>query len=187
MADELPQFIVETGKPAFRNYVGRINSVAHTWTFGHYVSALGVTVINAGTGMVANQAYYIPLRVPFPVSISQAYVWNGATITSNFDIGVYTTAGTKLASIGSTAQSGASAVQKVAFSLVLAASEYLLAFAADTNTGLYGNVLLAATSGTYPIGFRQEASAFPLPATATPVFGSTVRLPFFGLIPAGVW
>lgn len=74
----------------------------------------------------ANQAIYIPVSIPFYFPVARVFWVNGSTVTGNKDFGIYTWDGAKIYSTGSTAESGASAVQYVSVSggLVLAPGSY---------------------------------------------------------------
>jgi hypothetical protein len=117
----------------------------------------------------ANTATFIPFRVPMPVLVAQLWWWNGATVSGNVDMGIYDRVGTRLFSIGSTAQSGTNAMQTVDVAdFRLGPGQFYLAFVLNNTTGAVmgdnGNISANNRKAT---GFAIMASAFPLPATAT--------------------
>jgi hypothetical protein len=131
------------------------------------VSLSLANVYSLTTGaQTANSAYYTQILVPNAITVYQLGVLNGGTVSGNFDLGIYNSSLTKVISTGSTVQAGVSAIQLVDISdTALSAGVYYLAFAADNITGLYQhsgvNILMTRASGC-----SQQASAFPLPATA---------------------
>lgn len=113
----------------------------------------------------ANLAYYMPVRVAAPCSVLdmnlQVIVSSG-----NLDVGVYSWAGTRLVSSGSTAV-GAAGMQKVGLTdTSLGPGWHFLAIAIDNTSAIFRAADITAPN-LRMCGFRQETSAFPLPATAT--------------------
>lgn len=124
--------------------------------------------IASATYPSANLAIFYPVRVTRAFTVAQLFVLNGATVSGNIDVGIYDSAGTRLVSSGSTAQSGTNAVQ--AFNIadtLLAAGWYYLAVAMDNITGTLQRNTAGSFVMTASLGIGQQASAFPLPATAT--------------------
>lgn len=116
----------------------------------------------------ANGAYYQPFTIDEHQTITQLAWFNGTAVSGNCDIGVYDWAGTRLVSIGSTAQSGTSTVQAVNIAdTALSPGDYYLGMSMDNVTGqvfrlsIHHSLCIAA-------GMKVQATgAFPLPATAT--------------------
>jgi hypothetical protein len=131
----------------------------------------------------ANTAIYIPFRVPWPYPVKRAFWVNGATVTGNSDIGIYSRKGARLWSSGSTAQSGASALQYVTASgLILSPdTEYVLGFVNDgTTTRAFGATGVTANLGRF-VGLYQQATALPLPASATYAAWASIGYPLVGI------
>ena len=123
--------------------------------------------------MTANTAVYVPIVVPVTCVIRRLWWANGATVNAsyNLDCGVYADAGykpgVKLIATGSTAQGTASEVQFVDVTdTTLAPGRYWLALSCSSvsATVFRGNVGVGRDATLY----FTEASALPLPATATP-------------------
>jgi hypothetical protein len=97
---------------------------------------------------------------------------NGSTVTStNVDCGIYTQGGQKLASTGSTAMSGASAIQYAASTtLILLQPEiYYLAWTCNGTTSR-GAAIAGTAARSKLMGLLEETTGvFGLPATMTPV------------------
>lgn len=132
---------------------------------------------------VANLAIYTPFSLPFNYPVMRVWWYNGATITTtNVDMGIYTSDGTKIYSTGSTTQSGASALQYVTVSpdiMLYAGERYYLAWTCDNTTNRSNGITMGDAGGGRAYGLLQQSSALPLPATATfaafdfSVFGPT--------------
>lgn len=116
----------------------------------------------------ANLAVFMPMLIGEPTTLYALGVVNGTIVSGNMDVGVYDARGTRLASLGSTAQAGVSAVQAVSISaLVLAPGRYFVAVAADSTTAKFSRTINLTAALIDLSGVAEMASAFPLPATAT--------------------
>ena len=148
-----------------------INSYS-TWCSGLIArQGLGLGVPAAMAWGTANLAGFFPLFLPWNYFLQRFFWCNGTSATINVDVGIYEPGGQRLASTGSTAQSGASAVQYAAPSggaIWLNPGWHYLAFVASATTAAR---CFGATIGTVALGrmtgLVQMASALPLPATAT--------------------
>jgi hypothetical protein len=80
----------------------------------------------------ANLARILPFQLPFPYLVVRLFWWNGSAL-GNADIGIYSLAGGKIYSSGSTVQSGGPAPQFVtpSTSILLPPGSYFLALAND--------------------------------------------------------
>jgi len=122
---------------------------------------------------VANLVSYAPVIVPYPYPVKRVFWVNGSTITTtNVDFGIYTWDGTRIYNTGSTAMSGASAVQYVTpgTDFILSPARYYFAWTCNgtTSRGYAGG----STSANAPrlAGMLEETTGgFGLPATMTPV------------------
>jgi hypothetical protein len=152
----------------------------HPASLGYQSAAL-----TSATWPSANRAYYYPFRLAHAYVLTHLFIENGSEVSGNFDLGIYTVDGRRLASTGSTAQSGVSAPQSVAVSLTLGPGVFYLAAAFDNTTATVQQTALNAIAALRPAGVFLQASAFPLPATATfanlgtssfvPMIGATGR------------
>lgn len=154
------------------------------------LGSLPHTLGNTTLGSIASTAYpasnaaiYIPFTVSELITVRKLFSYNGAAASGNIDVGIYDAAGTRLASTGSTAQSGTNTLQVFDITdFVLVPGKYYLAVAMDNTTGtLFAHTAGIAGHHYASGGVMQEASAFPLPATAT--FASMAQnfLPMIGL------
>jgi hypothetical protein len=131
----------------------------------------------------ANRAYFVPFRLPYEVTVQHAWVLNGATVSGNVDIGIYSVDGTRIASTGSTAQAGTSAVQSISLSATLGPGLFYMALAVSNTTA---TVYKASVPGAsmQMMGCAMQNSALPLPATATLISVTSAGgnyLPEFGI------
>ena len=154
-----------------------IHSVgAAAGTFGLAASATWVT---------ANAAIYVPFRIAQPLTVVKLFMLNGAAVSGNVDVGIYgiSDAGTptRMVSSGSTAQSGVSVIQEFNITdTLIGPGLFYLALAVDNTTATFlRQVTLIANLEL--LGAAQQATAFPLPATATFAVVTSSYLPMFGL------
>lgn len=134
----------------------------------------------------ANQALYFKFRCQETVSLASLrfYVQSGSS--GNVDVGVYAdSAGApagRLASSGSTATPVNGTFATVTFTGAVtlnAGTDYWMAFAASATNitlGSSGNIVLPVVADFA----RQQSSAFPLPANATPNAYSVAKIPLLG-------
>ena len=127
------------------------------------------------------------LAIAFPFSVEERQVayqlgWeNGATVSGNVDAGIYSYGGSRMVSTGSTAQSGASAPQVVDVTdTVLDPGIYFAAMAMDNATGIVRSSALAARLARV-CGVQEQATAFPLPASATWAVMTRAFIPLLGI------
>jgi hypothetical protein len=108
--------------------------------------------------------------------------WNGSAL-GNADIGIYSLAGGKIYSSGSTVQSGAS--QQPQFvtpstPILLAPGSYFLAHSNDGTLNRTAAATTTAAAGRLAGAFEQ-ASAFPLPTSLTVAVCTGTIWPLVGL------
>jgi hypothetical protein len=136
----------------------------------------------SGTWDSANRAVFVPFRVSRPIYVVNMFVFNGLVVSGNLDIGIYTSDGTRLVSIGSTAQAGTSAIQTLDITDTLLGPGLFYMALVFNNTTARVFQQTVVPSGIV-CGMAIMNAAFPLPATATfsqsynylPVFGLTTR------------
>lgn len=129
-----------------------------------------------------NAAIFVPFFCPCPLTFATMFWVNGLTVTGNVDVGVYNADGTLIVHSGSTAASGASAIQLVTVtSTTINAGNYYFAMAASSVSGTYYRTLIGQTLRTKLAGLAQQSSALPLPSTATMVTVNQDYVPMVGL------
>lgn len=142
----------------------------------------------SGAWGTANLAVFFPFFVSIKTEFDRMAVYNGSTtIAGNFDMGIYDMTGNRLASTGSTAQSGASTIQyaNLTAAVALDPGRYLMAFAADDATATYfRNVGVHVLQKQFPIYSQTSAFALPNPATLA-IPSANLITPCFAALPTG--
>lgn len=135
----------------------------------------------------ANLALYVPFWIWTPTTVKIGWTRNGATATGNIDIGIYTRDGVRIVSMGSTAQSGTSTLQTFNITdTLLMPGPYFMALATNSGSTTLGMSNAFTAPQQKLLGIYEQASAFPLPATATFATPATVtRIPAFGFSTQG--
>lgn len=148
------------------------------------IRAYSSATVASTTFPAANLAIYVPFIVPRGQNFTayQLIIGNGGAVSGNLDLGIYSEAWALLTSAGSTAQSGTNTVQAVNITdYYLAPGRYYMAIAMDNTTGTTNAINTGTAPGAAMLGVAQEASAFPLPSTATPALFTQTNIPCFGL------
>lgn len=139
------------------------------------------TFNSSGVWPSANLAIYIPFTIRRVTQIYKLFTVNGSAAANSFDIGIYSGDGTKIISTGSTAQSGTTVVQAVTITTTtLGPGQYYMALAMNGTTGTFFKTG-SAVQILHTEGILNQATAFPLPATATFATASQIYTPLFGL------
>jgi hypothetical protein len=131
----------------------------------------------------ANLAIYIPLSLPWSYTVNRVFWINGATVGGNCSVAVLDSAGVRLATSGSTVTSGASTIQYVTLGspLVMSAGRYFLGISfSGTTTVSWLTTGVTADFGRM-MGLFQQASAHPIPTTATFASFASIGYPFAGI------
>ena len=158
----------------------RVNiSTLHPESVGASVAAAGQV---STTYPVANLAIFMPFRIGIPITVKQLFSYNGLVAAGNIDMGIYDRNGVRLVSAGSTAQAGTSDLQ--AFNITdtqIGPGLFYIAIAKDDIVGTLIRITTGASWNWQVLGLAQQASAFPLPATATFAAYGQLLCPFIGL------
>jgi hypothetical protein len=150
------------------------------------IADLGNTSVGTAAWPAANRAIYVPFVVEAPVTVVQVAWENGATLNGNVDVGIYDLAGTRLVSLGSTAQAGASVAQAGDITdRPLNPGVYYMAMASSSATATFARVSPTIV-GVRAGGVLQQDTAFALPTTATFAVATASFLPMFALITQAV-
>lgn len=151
-------------------------------SLGTNLAALAVAAPVSTAWGTNNLARGVPFTLQKTITVVKGFWYNGATLGSNVDVGIYNNSASKLCSTGSVAQAGTNALQEAVLTgtLTLTPGRYYLALSLSVSTGTIfsavPNVNLLKSLGAF-----QAASSFPLPATATPAVVSAAILPYFGV------
>lgn len=151
--------------------------------FGASALFMASTAVTSAAWPSANEAVYIPITVERFTVVAQIWWLNGGTASGNVDCGLYTEEGTLLTSSGSTAQTGTSVLQAVNVTdLTIGPGLYYIALVLDNTTGTVGSQSAATVELNRMNGVLQQATAFPLPATATFAANTRTRMPGCGFV-----
>lgn len=155
---------------------------------GIEMAALG-TAAPTSSGIPLNSGRLTPIFVPSRLLVQKLFRLNGTIGSPNFDMGIYDANYTLLVSSGSVAWGSASAVAEHDITdTVLERGPYYLAIAADAaaSSSLQALTFPATSAFNQVTGGADQASAFPLPATMTPVAllstSSRLQVPILGLV-----
>lgn len=142
----------------------------------HYIRATGKSAaLSSGAWSSANLAIYTPCYTRKGFAMRRIGAYHGSAVSGNKDIGIYLPdaegkPGSRLYSLGSTAMATTNTFVSSSFSTVyIPPGIFYIAMALDNATGQVVRLAaLTANGENYQTSIFTEASAFPLPATATP-------------------
>lgn len=139
------------------------------------------TIIGPAAWPSANLAIYCPVSLPASATI-RTLSFACTVLGNNYDLGIYTGDLAKVDASGSTAL----ATGVVSFTLtkpyrVQAGQLFYLALAISGTTGQVQRYSGGAVGQVIATGAGQEASALPLPSTATPVTLTSAYVPLIAL------
>jgi hypothetical protein len=160
------------------------------------IESLGIQLSNLLPGnpasfawTTASNAIFVPFTLNLPVTVTRLFTLNGATVSGNIDMGVYTQDGARMSSFGATTQqaniNGPQFVTPTAFTI--GAGRYYFGISIPNTAGT-----LFRTSVTVvrlqEMGVCNMAAAHPLPATATFATATATYLPWIGIegVPGGL-
>ena len=130
----------------------------------------------------ANRAIFLPFTLWRTEIVTKIVIVPGATPSGNVDVGLYDIAGTRLVSSGSTVKGAAATPQALDIAdTILGPGLFYMAIAQDGTTQLLAQSPAAVLS-LQGWGMAQQATAFPLPATATFATISTAFIPTMGAL-----
>jgi hypothetical protein len=168
--------------------VNTLPQFVHPWTIygpGPDIRLQAATTSPVAFTWVANSAVYIPMTLPWAYPVNRVWWVNGSTVASaNCDFGIYTVSGNRIYSTGSTAQGSASVPQFVTPStpFILDPGNYYFAWTCDSTTSHAFAVAITTAAQGSMIGLYSQATALPLPATATfASLGATLGIPLCGI------
>lgn len=164
--------------PKLQSRIFQISNDLNVHNAGHFID--GSTSITSATYPTANLAICTPFTVEAPMLVQKLFAYNGA-VSGNIDMGIYSHDGTKIVTIGSTAQAGTNVIQ--AFDVTdtyIGRGLFYLVLALDNTTGGFWRRAWNAPTAAFA-GMATVASSFPLPATLTLATPSTGYCPTIGL------
>lgn len=137
-----------------------------------------------GAYPAANLAIYVPVWFSDPFTIEEVFWENGTGASAgNVDVGLYDAAGTRLTSLGATARGAASVtITTTTFTAytVTQPGLYYMAFSHSATNNIFA--CQPAAGLCEAMGVCEQATAHPLPATATMTRTARAYIPDFGFI-----
>lgn len=138
----------------------------------------------------ANTALFVKLYNPRPFRATTMFYYSGTTGGDNFDLGIYRRNGASLTRLGSTGSSSVTAGvhaerEPLTSPVDVPEGEIVLAFVLSGALAEFQRQDIAAFEDYAHLwGWGQQASAFPLPATATPVAATLISSgpPILGIV-----
>lgn len=153
-----------------------IDTMADSWL-------MSVSAPAAAAWPSANMAIYVPLRIPSRIVVLKLWFASGVTGTGNVDMGLYDATGAAVISATNAAKEAATTEQVFDVTdTTVGPGLYYIALSSDSGTD---TMLRYAPAAPIPLaqGVLTEASAYPLPATATFVADQTLAyIPVMGLL-----
>ena len=150
--------------------------VSNNFLFAGAVSAVYIT---------ANMAFYVPFILSESFPLKRMFVHNGATASGATDLGIFTNEGHRIVSASSSGnvltQAGVSVIQYYDLTdTTLTPGQYFMAI---SHSDIVGTVFRSApqVNVTRQYGVFQQATAHPLPVTATFAPMTSIYMPMFGL------
>lgn len=131
----------------------------------------GVAVLASTTVSAADRAFAYPFWLPGSMVVTKAWWHNGGTVAGNVEVAVYSAALAKVATTGSVAAAGVTAVQSAALSTTLTAGQYYLWVSASDATMTFIADGVGSANRMAHKGIFMQSSVGPgsSPSTATPV------------------
>jgi hypothetical protein len=130
---------------------------------------------------LANLALYVPFSVSETVTVFEGWVVAGATAGGNYDIGVYSAAGSLLTSSGSTARTNSTVNNTTTMTNLdlVPGVRYYMAFAANSTNNYLATTHAAGLHEA--MGILESTSSFALPSSPTLARTTRAYIPHFGL------
>lgn len=132
----------------------------------------------------ANLAYYVPFVLRRKITVSSMSCINGATAAGNVDMGIYSFDGARITHTGNTAQAGTTVIQQISLSggaVTIGPGIYYMALVESSTSATFAMWTGLSATTLKACGMYQQATASPLPASATFATQAQTVLPMFGL------
>lgn len=148
----------------------------HIISTGRFSPIADIIVATAGPTLAStawgtnNRAIYAPVALPARFTVARFFAGNGADLTGNVDLGLYSEAGSLLLSTGATARAGSNVVQYVdATDTSFPAGRYYLACVLSSSAGTIRTTTLTTDTGKMCGMLQETLGGATLAATMTPV------------------
>jgi hypothetical protein len=134
---------------------------------------------------LASLAIFVPFTLTKQITVLEAFVYNGATVSGSWDVGVYSNDGNKIFSTGAVAQSTASVIQSTTVSSntfrTFGPGNFYLGMSTSTAAGTYFRAAPTNAQICQMMGMASAVSAYVLPSSVTFASISTATVPVFGI------
>ncbi len=159
-----------------------VNSFGSLFVGGAMAMTTGLSIAPSSVSWgTANDALYIPFFLPWPYPVERMFWGNGSTTTGNGCCAIYSWGGSQIVTSGSIARTPASGLQYVTVGMTLPAGGYWFGLSINaTTTAVFGSTSVTAVMARL-YGIRKQASALPLPATATFAAPTNAVYPLVGI------
>lgn len=146
-----------------------------------------LAVSDATNYPTASLAMYGPICVSTPFDVDKFVIVNGTVVSGNVDVGIYNRVGAKLWSSGAVTQTPASDAQTFDLSpnILLVPDMYYLAVSLSAVAGRLMKTTLGNVTQKRVLGWLEQASAHPLPETATFATAGQVQTPVLAIVSPG--
>jgi hypothetical protein len=145
-------------------------------------------VIGAGNTAwpTSNDAMFVPFNISRPILVKRLFSGNGNVASGNLDMGLYTADGARIVSAGSTAMSGATALQFFDIAdTYLSPGRYYMALAVNNTSATFRRMTITSIR-QQQWGILKMTTAFALPAIATFATPTSAFVPLMGMDLNGV-
>lgn len=162
--------------------------LTHTWsleTLGVGQNTMSNTNLSAQASAVypaASRILYLPFGLATPIVVVKLWCYNGATVAGDVNMGIYDAAGTRLVSIGTTAQASINVLQSFDITdTEIGPGDFYLAIIASSASATFFRIAPAQVGFCQAMGMLQEAgSGSTLPASATFASVTSAFIPQIG-------
>lgn len=129
----------------------------------------------------ANRALLMPFSLPTAATVRRVLMFNGGTVSGNFDAGIYNEDGTQVITTGSTAQAGIAQTQVTNLTPTsLVAGSYFMVLCFDNTTATV-NQWTPDQRILRALGMQQAAAAVPLGASLTLAAPAGANVPLMSI------
>jgi len=126
--------------------------------------ALSGTRVTSNFTQADNEGHFYPLSFADAYSVVKVWWTPNGVPTGNVDIGLYTLAGVRIASIGSTAWGTAGSLSEAALSAVVGPGVVYIAIAQSVGLDQSQSYASGNANSLQGVGIKKASSVFPLPA-----------------------
>lgn len=146
-------------------------SAISRWGMGVEIAAYVPSALGSGITPTADRAQFTPILVPERATARKLFCHSGVTGTGNVEMALYTEDFKQIVTSGAIAKTAAAVLMELDITdTLLEAGRYYLGWVAHIGTDTfhgYFNATIGNMAGKAS-GVFEQASAMPLPATATP-------------------